>query len=38
MFKLKYRDGAYEHHCARLVAMGHQQEKGRDYFESLSPA
>ena len=37
MFQLNYRNGAYERHRARLVAMGYQQEKGRDYFESLSP-
>jgi len=37
VFKLKYRDGAYERHRARLVTMGHQQKKGRDYFESFSP-
>jgi len=35
--KLKYRDGLYERHHACLVAMGYQQEKGRDYFESFSP-
>jgi len=37
MFELKYRDGAYERHCARLVALGYEQEKGRDCLESLSP-
>ena len=37
MFKHKYRDGAYERHRARLIAMGYQQEIGRNYFESFSP-
>ena len=37
-YKLKSRDGLYERHRAvRLVAMGYQQEKGRDYFESFHP-
>jgi len=27
MFTLKFRDRAYERHCARLVAMGYKQEK-----------
>jgi len=30
-----FKDGSYERHRARLVAMGYQQEKGRDYFESF---
>jgi len=37
VYKLKFRDGEYERHRARLVAMGYQQEKGRDCFESFSP-
>ena len=37
-YKLKFRDGLYERHCARTVAMGYQPEKVRDDFESFSPA
>jgi hypothetical protein len=37
VYKLKYRDGEYERHKARLVALGYQQEKGRDYFDSFAP-
>ena len=38
MIKIKYRDGEYECHKARLVALGYQQEKGRDYFDSFASA
>jgi len=37
VFKLKYRDGAYKRHRARLITMGYQQETEHDYFESFSP-
>ena len=37
VYKQKYRDGEYERHKARLVALGYQQEKGRDYFDSFAP-
>ena len=35
VFKLKYRDGAYERHRARLVAMGYQQEKRTRLLQKL---
>jgi len=37
VFKLKYRDTVFEKRKSRLVALGYQQEKGRDFFESFSP-
>ena len=37
VYKLKYRDGEYERHKARLVSLGYQHEKGRDYFDSFAP-
>ena len=38
VYKLKFRDGLYEHHHARLVAKGYQQEEGRDCFEIFLPS
>ena len=37
VYKLKFRAGEYERHKARLVALGYQQVRGRDFFESFSP-
>ena len=37
VFKLKYRDGAYERHRSCIVAIGYQHDKGHDYFESFPP-
>jgi len=38
VLKLKFRDGVYDKHRARLVALGYQQLKGRDFFETFAPA
>ena len=38
VLKLKFRDGVYDKHRARLVALGYQQVKGRDFFETFAPA
>lgn len=35
--KVKYRQGQLERLRARIVALGYQQRKGIDYFESFSP-
>jgi hypothetical protein len=32
--KLKYTNGVYEKHKARIVARGFEQRKGVDYFQS----
>ena len=37
VFKLKYKNGEYERHKARIVALGYQQRKNVDYFASFSP-
>jgi len=38
VFKLRYRDNVFDKRKSRLVALGYQQEKGRDFFESFSPS
>ena len=35
--KLKFANGVYEKHKARIVARGFEQRKGIDYFQSFSP-
>ncbi len=37
MLKLKYTNGVYKKHKARIVARGFEQCKGVDYFQSFSP-
>ena len=37
VFKLKYRDNVFDKRKSSLVALGYQQEKGIDCFESFSP-
>ena len=37
VFKLKYKNGEYDRHKARIVALGYQQRKNVDYFVSFSP-
>ena len=37
VLKLKYTNGVYEKHKARIVARGFEQRKGVDYFHSFSP-
>ena len=37
VFKIKYKNGEYERHKARIVALGYQQRKDVDYFASFSP-
>ena len=37
VLKLKYTNGVYEKHKARIVARGFEQRKGVDYFQSFSP-
>jgi hypothetical protein len=36
-YKLKFRNGVYDKHRARIVALGYQQRKDVDYFASFSP-
>ena len=37
VLKLKFANGVYEKHKARIVARGFEQRKGVDYFQSFSP-
>ena len=37
VFKIKFKNGEYERHKARIVALGYQQRKDVDYFASFSP-
>ena len=37
VLKLKFANGVYEKHKARIVARGFEQRKGVDYFHSFSP-
>jgi hypothetical protein len=36
VLKIKYKNGKYERHTARIVALGYQQRKDVDFFVSLS--
>ena len=36
VFKIKFKNGEYERHKARIVALGYQQRKDVDYFASFS--
>jgi hypothetical protein len=33
VFKIKFKNGEYELHKTRIVALGYQQRKDVDYFE-----
>jgi hypothetical protein len=37
VFKIKFKNGEYEWHKARIIALGYQQGKDVDYFASFSP-
>ena len=37
VFKIKYKNGEYERHKARIIALGYQQRKNVDFFASFSP-
>ena len=37
VLKLKYKNGEYERHKARIVALGYMQRRGKDFFASFSP-
>ena len=37
VFKIKYKNGEYERHKARIVALDYQQRKNVDFFVSFSP-
>ena len=37
VFKLKYKNGVFEKHRARIVVKGYLQKKDIDYFESVAP-
>jgi hypothetical protein len=37
VFKIKYKNGEYKRHKARIVALGYEQRMDVDYFASFSP-
>ena len=37
VFKIKFKNGEYDRHKSRIVALGYQQCKDVDYFASFSP-
>ena len=37
VFKIKFKNGEYDRHKSRIVALGYQQRKDVDYFASFSP-
>jgi hypothetical protein len=37
VFKIKFKNGEYERHKARIVALGYQQRKDVDFIASCSP-